>query len=416
MPRKNTMPVTDFDNLLREKFEQGSFEYQPASWERLSAQLPVKKKPLYKKLLWLPLAAAAAIAGFIIVPHIRENKTIQSAPTRSTSTAQQSARPTPVLSTTPVATTKSQAATQPGSTAVPTVVIISSSRPSPSTTLASIPVDRAMVPPVADPAADLNPAASGPDAGGRTLPQIVPQSADNQLSKSAVAGNKMSGLPATQYIVDGVRLPRKGPVFSHGDPIFDNEVPRTIPASSISVAGGYKYGTANMGYMVGINGRKSLGDKIFVEGDIAFANSRNAQVTTETSNETFDLVKTVAGTNTIGARAISRGEVVGNMYYLQLTPTVGYQVLRTMSLGAGADMQRMFRNEDNTLYVMDGTDVKAVPQMDYGVVGKAEYSLTKTFKAGIQYRQGMNTLLAPEKNYLNRSYIQVQLKLGILGR
>ena len=49
------------------------------------------------------------------------------------------------------------------------------------------------------------------------------------------------------------------------------------------------------------------------------------------------------------------------------------------------------------------------------MVAKTEYTLYKSIKAGVQYRYGMNEVLAPSKNYTNRSYLQVQLKVGILG-
>jgi hypothetical protein len=409
----NIMPVTEFDNLLRDQYEQASFEYKPANWERLSSQLPdKKKKPFFKKIFWLPLSAAAAVAAFIVVPRLQE------APRPAAHTITIARMPVTVKSV----PASLQVQPAPAVAAAPATIFTASGASSPAASIRSTPIAKKILTPVGN-----LPVAPTPTVAAHiapvTAPVIIPSSATPIIP---VEVQEQAIQPAQAQLTVAVAEPTifKSLATSLGSssrlvmdvPQYDEQRPDLLHASSLSIAGGYKYGTANMGYMIGFNGRRSLSDKIFIEGDLAFANNRNAQVTNQTSNEIFDQVKTVAGTNAIGARALSRGEVVSNMYYLQLTPTIGYQVFKTMSLGAGADVQRMFRNNESTLYIMDGNDVKALPQMDYGIVGKVEYSLTKIVKAGIQYRQGMNNMLSPDKNYLNRSYIQVQLKLGILGK
>lgn len=412
MPGKFYMPQTEFDDLLRERFEQGSFEYQPAAWERLSTRLPVKKKSLLKRALWIPLAAAAAlIIGVFVVPSRYHLESV----------------PSVVLATLPHSPV--EAPVQGEQSIIP---IPKAAKPVPTVSNTSIARPLLMAK-----NNNLQPTSfSYTDPTVPSYPEVLPGTAEvseliestnaapiplTELAKISVAPENDKNNPkptkkATIVMVDGIILPERSSTYFAGREMQFDEPRKPFGASSIAIAGGYKYGTANMGYMVGINGRKSLGAKVFVEGDVAFANSRNAQVTTQTPTDRFDQVKTVAGKNSIGARALSRGEVIANMYYLQVTPTVGYQVLPSMALGAGADLQRMLRNDENTLYVMDGSNVQPIPHMDYGVVGKAEYSLTKALKAGVQYRQGVNTLIAPDKNYLNRSYLQVQLKLNIIGR
>jgi len=105
-----------------------------------------------------------------------------------------------------------------------------------------------------------------------------------------------------------------------------------------------------------------------------------------------------------------------NMYYLQLTPTVGYHLSESFVLGAGADIQRLFQDNASQTYIVEGDGVKAMPLMDYGVVAKTEYKVLRNVSAGLQYRLGMNNVIAPDKDYTNRSYLQVQLKLGLLGK
>ncbi len=409
MPKMNFMPVTEFDNQLRDQYERGSFEYKPANWERLSQQLPIKKKkPFLRRILWLPLtAAAAAVAGFIVTPLFQQKNPDHTVAHRKAS-IHHTAPSASIINTSSAVVAAPLVVAAPASASVPASTSTASySAGKPTFAAKQLPNQSG------NSSAPVTPIPAAPQIAGNNdvpvlhaeevklssqEPQIVQRAPAPVFNKDASVARRFNASGSLRSMADG--------------PQYDEESKATFKSSSLSIAGGYKYGTANMGYMVGFNGRRSIGKKVFIEGDLAFANSRNSQQTNQTTQENFDQVKLVAGTNTTGARALSRGEQVPNMYYLQLTPTVGYQVLKSMSVGAGADVQRMFSNNNDVLYVMDGSDVKAVPQLDYGVVGKMEYSLTKVFKAGIQYRQGLNNT----KDYLNRSYVQVQLKLGILGK
>ena len=51
-----------------------------------------------------------------------------------------------------------------------------------------------------------------------------------------------------------------------------------------------------------------------------------------------------------------------------------------------------------------------------GLTGKTEYAVTKKLKAGVLYREGINNLINGGEEYLDRRYLQVQLKFRVFGK
>jgi hypothetical protein len=83
-----------------------------------------------------------------------------------------------------------------------------------------------------------------------------------------------------------------------------------------------------------------------------------------------------------------------------------------MKLGMGADVQRML--QDKYKYVQDADgDIFDIPGIDLGFVGRAEYSLSERISTSVSYREGFIDKLNTGKNYLDRDYLQVQLKYTI---
>jgi hypothetical protein len=60
--------------------------------------------------------------------------------------------------------------------------------------------------------------------------------------------------------------------------------------------------------------------------------------------------------------------------------------------------------------------VEVMPLFDVGVVGKTEYALTKHVKAAVAYRKGINNVLTPMDKYIDRDYLQVQVRYSIFNR
>jgi hypothetical protein len=156
---------------------------------------------------------------------------------------------------------------------------------------------------------------------------------------------------------------------------------------------------------------------MFVEGDVAFVNTSSPENTYKLSNNNFNYVgNTGTGNNgTSNITAIrSVGTSVNNFYYLQLMPTIGYHVHKRIAVGLGADVQRLFQNSNTTTTVYEDGALKLVPTYDIGMVAKTEYSISHSLKTSLIYRAGLNNL--SENKYINRSYLQLQLKLKILSR
>ena len=105
-----------------------------------------------------------------------------------------------------------------------------------------------------------------------------------------------------------------------------------------------------------------------------------------------------------------------NLYYAQLTPTLGYKATRSLSVGVGADVQRLLINQVLITETDNPADSRELPVYDMGLVGKTEYNLTKEIKASVFYRKGVNQALQGNNKILDRDYLQLQLKFNILNK
>jgi hypothetical protein len=228
------------------------------------------------------------------------------------------------------------------------------------------------------------------------------------------------------------------PAFSSFDP-DPSENNSKIVKTAISISGGVQYGTMN-GFTIGATGRRMISDRFYVEGDIAFIDNNgtgnigsNAPVNQSGSAFTPASAKMVAPVN---GRMVSETDAqqkpasdqqgtpsVSNtgkydLYYAQVTPSIGYNLRRNFSVGVGADVQRLLQTDKplNTTGSEVITTDKAIPTMDMGLVGKTELALSKTIKAGVYYRQDMNNVINPGNKYIDRSYMQFNLKFSIFRK
>ena len=392
------MPLSDFDSEIRDKFERHEFEYKPAQWERLSQQLSATPLRARRNMFLLTLSGIAAAAALLIgVSYFLSPSNIPVAPSNTITAA--------IPAQAPVTSLPAQNAPVP----IASIVAAPVTQSVPAQKIVFIPRQHIQF---TLPAQHNTPPAEPPVA-------IVPEAAESaNTPKETVVASQPVVFKETTPVVTQKEVPVTAQKNIHLDftaPVMDDpeRTDRPMRSASLSVAGGYKFGSSNLGYMVGLNARKNLGSKVFIEGDLAFANSRNAQQTKNVGTETFDVIKSIPGGF---AKSANTGRTVINMYYLQLTPTVGYHLSESFVLGAGADIQRLFQDNASQTYIVEGDGVKAMPLMDYGVVAKTEYKVLRNVSAGLQYRLGMNNVIAPDKDYTNRSYLQVQLKLGLLGK
>jgi len=451
MPRLQYMPINDFDRGLIEQFEAHDYEYNPAQWNRLAEQLPERQNSLVKRYIWLPLSGiAAAIALLIGVPMMmkkgNDNQTVVATRTLTPATNNTSALPvTPVTEAvagpvspepqTPSVAENNSRANNRAASGLSLVAPQSSgdetSQPGTTRILPLTTNVQVLTPVHSLPGAQTSAYRSGGLKNSNTVRHFAPQ----LIAKEPVAAEVIPHAEVPVYKTEqqpiAVNLQRPVERLNtaeqekqHGgglNPRFDATIDpddiglnQSSKKASLSIAGGYNQGSTNVGYMVGVNTRKHLGNKLYVEGDVAFAANRNNDQTLSMQTSTYESYARNGGfaNNLKSSPATSE---VSNLYYLQVTPTVGYQLMNKLSVGAGADVQRLFHDGNKTAFIAENGKMTPVPTMDYGLVGKTEYSLLKNLKAGVQYRYGMNNVLAPDKNYVNRSYLQVQLKLGILG-
>ena len=101
---------------------------------------------------------------------------------------------------------------------------------------------------------------------------------------------------------------------------------------------------------------------------------------------------------------------------MQVAPVLGYSIHKHVSVGVGADFQQLvLDNQPENTTNSAADQLKTVPNVDMGVIGKTEYAISQRVKAGVLYRGDVNSLISNSK-YINRSYVQVQLKFTILKK
>jgi hypothetical protein len=113
---------------------------------------------------------------------------------------------------------------------------------------------------------------------------------------------------------------------------------------------------------------------------------------------------------------IGQKDISYNLYYAQVSPSIGYKVIRKMSVALGPDFQQMLADNRPAPSTVDRNVVQVAPTFDVGFIGKTEYALTKKVRAGISYRKGINNVITPTDKYIDRDYLQFQLRYTILNR
>lgn len=406
------MKPREFDELVRQKFDQGDFEYNPRNWERLADELDGKSKKQQRMLAWWWMPAIGVAASIALAVGVL--KLWHTNPSAETASVTHSA-----------AIEKSQVITQS-----------STAQQSPSQHTAST-------------------------AGSRKAHSASKKSLKNYKSKDA--GNAADDYFAIDY---NNAVPKNG--NTQGDAKeFDfmrdynaastrstakeKEKKKDIAANtpmqtfkpeeearkertlSVILSGGLNRGTQANGYAAGATIRKMVNQNVYVESDVAFASS-SATVTqgyligTQTitmpagkgdgsarvspSNDqskptTIEVTRDIVGQQTINY----------TLNYVQVTPSVGCKVTKRVSLGAGPDFQSALADTRPAASTVDREQAKIAPLFDLGMMGKTEYAITQNVKAAVSYRKGINNLLSPtDAKYIDRDYLQLQVKCAIFNK
>ncbi len=384
------MSRNEFDRLLNDKFEQQEFAYNPAGWEQLADRLPANHtdQKVIAVVPWLKITGIAAalaitvsgVAWFYHTPVKRETTAnILREPEQSVTTAGIQTVPLPDKENTPARTLAYESAS-----ATPNNNMIRSKAPVRTHTVVMPGVpDKEYTSDTQDNTTDNEHIANFSPESSLIKEKLPDENAGRKDLSVAQANKKLNiyDFPAS----DGsLNISRRN-------------------ASFLSVTGGMNYGSMNTGYMAGLNAKQKLGGRLFVEGDLAMVNNRATETFTQQQQQFAVLNKAPIDYRNV------------NLLYVAFNPAVGYQVLKNVSVGLGADVQRMINNDDLLVQVTEEIH-KTIPGTDIGLTGKTEISLSEKLKAGILYREGVNNFLNSSNQFFDRRYLQVQLKFTVAGK
>lgn len=394
------MNASEFDGLLRRRYEQHEFAYQPEDWAKLKAQLDKelpertsRSRPFFFLLLPGMAASVAAIAcGVYLFQNTGKFNT---------------------------------------RTAVPSQAGNMSARPAHSVRMASeIPtaISTSLTAAVATPVA----AAAAPVTEHEQKPAIVLPAASAEKSTMPATDKPVRSSASSVVVVQNKSNSTASRSFDRIDFTMFVAEDEKNKTTSVSVGGGVNYGSMNAGYMVGVNARKNFNSRLFIEGDVAMVNNATTRyketVTPGESNvirpnaRMAEFAKITNNTPlsaenpTIGGQPVRNVESQNtNLYYIQVAPTIGYQLYPELSVGFGPDFQQLLQsNEKKVIKESNNQAIESLPAFDMGLQAKAEISISRKLRAGLQYRKGINTML--QKSSIDRNYMQVQIKYTMFNR
>jgi long-subunit fatty acid transport protein len=105
-----------------------------------------------------------------------------------------------------------------------------------------------------------------------------------------------------------------------------------------------------------------------------------------------------------------------NLYYAQITPSIGYKLMKRLSVGVGPDFQKMLVDNRPATSEVDRGNLQVAPTFDVGFVGKTEVALTQRVRAGVSYRKGINGVINLSDKFIDRDYVQFQMRCTIFNR
>ena len=401
------MKPREFDELIRQKFDQGDFEYNPRNWDKLADELDGRAKKRNVIMWWLmPLAGvAASVALAMGVPGLFRNIE-PSSPVAKVATVHER--------------TYASIESAPGSE--PAIAHAAMIYDAPAARKQHVKQKKQL-----------------PATATRNIKTTVKtEVAVNETTTADVTNN--SALPGRTVNLLSIgnissknKDSKKAIVAAQGYNTFKpevmDEVKKAAPKLSVILSGGINKGAQNNGYMAGATIRRMVSDKVFFEGDVAFASGSNSQsrrdeVQVPVSN---GATKTSAGKTSSpdAAKSIAAPQfttvtkdynVSYAVSYAQVTPSIGYKIMKKMSIAAGPDFQQMLADNRPAQSTTDRRTIQEAALFDVGFIGKTEYSVTRNVKAAVSYRKGINTIITPTDKYLDRDYLQFQVRCAIFNK
>jgi len=393
------MKPKEFDELVRQKFDQNDFAYNPKNWDQLAEKLDGRaQKRSIMMWWWVPLAGMAASVALAvgIAPMSRENK--------------------PGNKGAVIATVQAKKQVQLAEQPMQSQIITTAAAPSHKE---EVYASAANTTHKQHKAAKEN----SSDWFHVVLNDKPTQQAAKTDNFNFTTGNNKPLAKITKE--EAIATIEAFNTFAPED-----EAPKKAPKISIILTGGYNHGNQNTGYMAGATFRRMINDKLYIESDVDFATSSNSQSTQVWVPSTGRMASaarhavaknSAAEASKVAAVSAPQGSIKTeeqnyNLSYAQVSPSIGYKIISRMSIGLGPDFQQMLADNRPPTSTVDRGNLQVAPVFDIGFVGKTEYSLTKKIKAGISYRKGMNDFINPVNKYIERDYLQFQLKCTIFNK
>ncbi|RYD55825.1 MAG: hypothetical protein EOP56_14790 [Sphingobacteriales bacterium] len=386
------MQANEFDELIRKKFDEEEMPFKPEMWQKLSQQLPApedKKKRVIGMYWWQIGGIAAAVALLVVSvlkwqPSTDKQTTLASKDIISSLTVQSNAatKPAPAVAE----TDEHQTVKQEFIAASKNHIYSKKNRSVAANTVTS--ETKINSQDLVSPKDEI--VAGTPGTGFSDQSNIATE-------ESVVAERKKSAKPMALY-----------------DQLMQPEPEKLKQKTSFSFTGGVNYGSLNTGYALAVTAQRQISRKLYVEGNVGLVNGNADGISTYRGYSAADPPVNGMGTSDLepqGVKTETTFTAVAplNLYYFQVAPVIGYNVYKGLSVGVGADLQRLLVNEKSYEVQNNTGALERISKTDIGISGKTEYQVSKKVKLGVLYRNGISNLLK-DKLYLDRDYLQVQFK------
>ena len=430
------MKPGEFDDLVRQKFDQNDFEYNPRNWDKLNEELDGKRKNRMMLVWWIPLlgVAASVAMAFGVSAVLRQGSGVTDG--GRTEYANLSATGTPAAA--PLA-----ARTLANSVAANNAAIYNGITAHNATAQSNAHHHVLYAAAVKAKATVSATSASRNDDvtlqidNTKTYNKKDADLNSKSLSLFSASTPKISANAFAKE--DEYKKNRKKAVVVNKGYYTFKEVkePWKTPKAAILLSGGVNYGNQSNGYTIGASARRMVNDHVYVEGEIAFVGTNNTskesvydKTITVTTNSgvpspVFGAKNSLNKNSTTEAapKATTTSQDIYktvekpyNLYYAQINPTIGYKLMRRMSVGVGPDFQQMLVDNRPAASPAERGNIQVAPMFDIGFMGKTEYAVSKNIRAAVYYREGINNIITPTNKYIDRNYLQLQVKCTILNR
>ena len=382
-----------FDEQIKEVYDSGQLEYNPANWEQLRERMnPSGKKNNSLKLLGLAgiltFKKVAAAASVLLTIGLSANYYYKTKHIQETATITQTQQ-TPVKPSVNTNHTINPSTSTPTSTPTPLERSVATANANKSSHKA--------------PHASSMPLAEMETSSAHTLFPIKEELASTSIDEKKPEVIADNNPKSTKEFRDNMLNP-----FVLLPEHTDYE-----KGNGLSVLGSFGKGTDNTVYSAGVNYQVDLNKRIFVDGAVAFysSNIQDGARLNENSDTKFlasdngSGLITAADIESTGGKVMSKQAVYA---HVAVNPTIGYKLSKRFSVKAGVDVQKRIFGGGGVSYVESNAVYKPLPTVDVGITPKIGIRLSEHWQSNLIYRKGINDVIS-KKDYFNRDYFQLQL-------